>query len=376
MQEKEKKKKTKNKKSKTSGQLKKKSKKARITKAKIQEQIQEKEEFDSSEIVQIPEEAESDNTEKAYDTEVVSTLPVPSSKMALAPTEKNTELVHLDPLMLYINEIRRYPVLPPDEEKRLTILYYENRDEDAARRIILSNLRLVVKIAFEYRKAYKNVLDLVQEGNLGLMMALKKFDPYKGVRFISYAAWWIRAYILRYILNNWRMVRIGTTQVQRKLFINLHKEKEKLEQMGIKPDSALIAKTLNIDEAEVVEMDKRLSMTDLSLDSGTKRDDGSESFKIDTVQDESERADEILALAEFNEKLQQKLEEFSKKLDGKEKIIYEERLISDRPKTLQEIGDEFGITRERIRQIEARVMKKLKEYLMAEMGEYFDESWT
>jgi len=194
------------------------------------------------------------------------------------------------------------------------------------------------------------------------------------VRFISYAAWWIRAYILRYILNNWRMVRIGTTQTQRKLFFNLHKEKEKLEQKGIKPDAKTIAATLNVSEKDVVEMDRRLASTDMSLDSTVRRDADREVTKLDTLGDPSVGADEILSLAEFNTELQQKLETFGKSLEGKEAFIFRERLTTDKPLTLQEIGEHFNITRERVRQLEARVMKKLKAFLLEQMGEYFDAS--
>jgi RNA polymerase sigma-32 factor len=306
------------------------------------------------------------------ETERIDDVEVVGSSTAMTKVESSTGLVHLDPLTLYIGEIRRYPVLDPDEEKRLTILYYENKDEDAARRVIRSNLRLVVKIAFEYKRAYKNVLDLIQEGNIGLLLALKKFDPYRGVRFISYAAWWIRAYILRYILNNWRMVRIGTTQTQRKLFFNLHKEKERLEKMGIKPDAKAIAKSLQVTEKEVVEMDRRLAATDMSLDSTIRSDAGREITKLDTLGDPSIGAEEILTLAEFNDELHDRLERFGSGLEGKESFIFNERLMSDKPMTLQEIGEHFSITRERVRQIEARVLKRLKEYLLEEMGEYFD----
>lgn len=292
---------------------------------------------------------------------------------SLIKPEHRGEIVKLDPLLLYISETRKYPILTPEEEKRLTIAYYETKDEEAARRIITGNLRLVVKIAFEYRKAYKNVLDLVQEGNIGLLMALKKFDPYRGVRFISYAAWWIRAYILRYILNNWRMVRIGTTQTQRKLFFNLQKEKERLEKMGIKPDASALAKLLKVEEKDIVEMDRRLSATDMSLDTRVKKDSGKAITKLETIKDSSIAADELIALAEFNNKLHDKLHEFGKELEGKEKFIFENRLLSHKPLTLQEIGDRYGITRERVRQIEVRLLKKLKSYLLENMGEYFDE---
>jgi len=293
---------------------------------------------------------------------------------AIARVESIRGLVPLDPLQLYISEIRRYDILDPEEEKRLSILYYENQDEEAARKIITSNLRLVVKLAFEYHNAYKNVLDLIQEGNIGLLLALKKFDPYRGVRFISYAAWWIRAYILRYILNNWRMVRIGTTQAQRKLFFNLHKEKERLERMGIKPDSKIIAKSLNVPEKAVIEMDRRLAATDMSLDSTIKGDSDREITKLDTIGDPSIGADEILTLSEFNNELHEKLEAFGEELNGKEKYIFKERLMSDSPMTLQEIGNHYSITRERVRQLESRVVKKLKTFLLEKMGEYFDVS--
>jgi RNA polymerase sigma-32 factor len=309
---------------------------------------------------------------KKIETERIDDVEVVGSSTALARADTSTGLVHLDPLTLYIGEIRRYPVLDPEEEKRLTILYYEDKDEEAARRVIRSNLRLVVKIAFEYKRAYKNVLDLIQEGNIGLLLALKKFDPYRGVRFISYAAWWIRAYILRYILNNWRMVRIGTTQTQRKLFFNLHKEKERLEKMGIKPDPKAIAQSLQVSEKEVVEMDRRLAATDMSLDSTIRGDAGREITKLDTIGDPSIGAEEILTLAEFNDELHERLAKFGSGLEGKEAYIFNERLLSDKPMTLQEIGEHFGITRERVRQLETRVLKRLKEYLLEEMGEYFD----
>ena len=304
---------------------------------------------------------------KAHEVEVIP-------KNALTKVETGGEMIHLDPLTLYIQEVRRYHVLPPEEEKRLSIMYYENKDEDAARKIITSNLKLVVKIAFEYRNAYKNVLDLIQEGNIGLMMALKKFDPYRGVKFISYAAWWIRAYILRYVLNNWRMVRIGTTQTQRKLFFNLHKEKNRLEKMGVKPDAEIIAKRLNVKKKDVIEMDRRLAATDMSLDSTIKRGSDKDITKLDTIGDDAAGADEVLAISQFNNELHDQLQDFGATLEGKEKYIFTKRLMSDRPMTLQEIGNHFGITRERVRQLESRTMKKLKAFLLEEMREYFDES--
>jgi RNA polymerase sigma-32 factor len=292
---------------------------------------------------------------------------------AIAPRGR-TEIVTLDPLQLYMQEVRRYPLLSPEEERALAIRVYEHGDSEAARKMVTSNLRLVAKLAFEYRKAYKNVMDLIQEGNIGLLMAVKKFDPYRGVKFSSYAAWWIRAYILRYVLNNWRMVKIGTTQAQRKLFFNLHKQKRRLESMGIDPDAATIADELDVEEKEVVEMDKRLSSSDVSLD--TPLGEGSERAitRLDLLSDsEQVGQDDLVALEQFNHELAASLASFGEELGGKERHIFEHRLMATDPATLQEIGDHYGITRERVRQIEARLLKKLREYLRESMPGHFED---
>jgi RNA polymerase sigma-32 factor len=165
-------------------------------------------------------------------------------------------LARYDALQAYMREVRRHPLLTPDEEHRLAVEYSKSGDVDVAARLVTANLRLVVKLAYEYRRAFKNMMDLVQEGNIGLMQAVKRYDPYRGVKLSSYAAWWIRAYMLRFILNNWRLVKIGTTQAQRKLFFNLSKEKAKLKALGIEPTSEEIAKRLNVAETDVVEMDR------------------------------------------------------------------------------------------------------------------------
>src|SRR5574341_1775642 len=180
-----------------------------------------------------------------------------SSKKALVPFE---------PLQRYLAEIRRYPLLSREEEHRIAVEYKEFGNIEAAYKLVTSNLRLVVMIAREYQRAFRNLLDLVQEGNIGLMEAVKNFDPYRGIRFPSYAVWWIRAYIIRYIMNDWRMVKIGTTQAQRKLFFNLQKEKERLESEGFAPEPKLLAQRLNVKEGEVLEMEQRLAHRDLSTD--------------------------------------------------------------------------------------------------------------
>ena len=268
-----------------------------------------------------------------------------------------------------MRDVQRYPLLSKEEEHDLAVRYFEEDDLEAAKRLVTSNLRLVVKIAYDYRQAYKNILDLVQEGNIGLMQAVKKYDPYKGVKLSSYAAWWIRAYILRYILNNHRLVKVGTTQAQRKLFFNLQKEKARLSAMGIEPTSELIAERLNVPERDVVSMDMRLAAGDASLDAPVGTDEGRSVARVELVPSGDVRVDDTLADAQVGDAFSEKIHEFGKTLEGKEKKIFDDRLVSEDPKTLQVLGDEFGVSRERVRQIEKRLLKKLKEFLRKELGE-------
>jgi RNA polymerase sigma-32 factor len=279
-----------------------------------------------------------------------------------------------DPLTAYMQELRRYPLLSREEEHDLAKLFVETQDPALAKRLITANLRLVVKIAHEYRRAHRNLLDLVQEGNIGLMQAVRKYDPMRGVKLSSYAAWWIRAYILKFILNNWRMVKIGTTQAQRKLFFNLRKEKDKLEKMGFEPDHKLLAERLDVTEAEVAEMDQRLAGGDMSLDAPLgSGDEGDTRTRMDVLPDApGGRPDAAVASSEFRTILRGKLEAFAKDLKGREEVLFRDRWLTDEPKTLQEIGDSFGISRERARQLEKRMLDRLKEYLQAEFGSSVD----
>jgi RNA polymerase sigma-32 factor len=285
---------------------------------------------------------------------------------------KDKALVPFDPLQRYLAEIRRFPLLGRDEEHRLAVRYKEYEDVQAAYKLVTSNLRLVVMIAREYQKAFKNLLDLIQEGNMGLMEAVKNFDPYRGVRFPSYAVWWIRAYMIRYIMNDWRMVKIGTTQAQRKLFFNLQKEKEKIESEGLTPGPKLLAQRLNVKEDEVVEMEQRLGSRDLSVD--VPIGDDSEATMLNFLQDNKQSPEEQFADAQYRELLRQKMEQFAKSLKDKELVIYRERLLTEEPVTLREIGEKYGISRERVRQIEERVKKKLKTYLNKELKDVSDFS--
>jgi RNA polymerase sigma-32 factor len=279
--------------------------------------------------------------------------------------KEQSDLVPTDALQRYLAETRRYPILSREEEHELAVQYREGKDLDAAYKLVASNLRLVVIIAREYQRASQSLLDLVQEGNIGLMEAVKQFDPYRGVRFPSYAVWWIRAYIIRYIMNNWRMVKLGTTQAQRKLFFNLQKEKERLEREGITPQPKLIAERLSVKEREVVEMEQRLSGGDLSIDAPVG--DGEDDALVDFLPSGEQTAESRVADAEFQTLLQEKIAAFGETLEGKERVIFERRLLSEGPETLREIGEEFGISRERVRQLESRLKKRLKEHLLREI---------
>ena len=278
-------------------------------------------------------------------------------------------LAKQDPLARYMRDVEQYPLLNREEEAQLARKYADEGDLDAARRLVTSNLRLVVKIAYQYRQAYRNILDLVQEGNIGLMEAVRKYDPYRGVKLSTYAAWWIRAYMLKYILNNHRMVKLGTTQAQRKLFFNLKKERAKLEAMGIEPTAALVAEALNVPEREVKAMEGRMLSADTSLDAQVTNHEGEGVARVTLLESNTPPVDDAIADAELGDVLGQKLRTYGDTLTGKERAIFDKRLIADDPVTLQDLGTEFGVSRERVRQIEKRLLEKMRVYLKAELGE-------
>jgi RNA polymerase sigma-32 factor len=314
-------------------------------------------------------ETEPDAEEIGGEEAEASAEPVEDAEEGEAEEEPEEEpraaLVTQDSLQRYLAEIRRYELLTREEEREIAIRYKETQDVEAAYRLVTANLRLVVMIAREYQQATRNLLDLVQEGNIGLMEAVKNFDPHRGIRFPSYAVWWIRAYIIRYLINNWRMVKLGTTQAQRKLFFNLQKEKDRLEAEGIYPQPKLIAQRLNVKESEVVEMEQRLSSRDLSVDA--LMGDGEGSSLLDILPSKEQPAEQQVAEAEFRQQVSEKIREFGTTLKDKEAVIFETRLLAEKPATLQEIGDRYGISRERVRQIEERLKKKLKTFLLAEL---------
>jgi RNA polymerase sigma-32 factor len=289
----------------------------------------------------------------------------------LPSVKESASIAHYDPMAAYLREVQRHPLLSTEETHALAVRFVKDQDPRVAAQLVTANLRLVVKIAYEYRRAYKNILDLVQEGNIGLMQAVKRYDPYRGVKLSSYAAWWIRAYILRFILNNWRLVKLGTTQAQRKLFFNLRKKRAELTAMGIEPTDAEVAKSLDVPESDVREMELRLSAPEKSLDAPVGDAEGRSLSRVDLVPSMTEGPESLMAGGELQALLKDRLAGFRKTLAGKDKdiAIFDERLVADDPLTLQELGDRFGISRERVRQLEQRLTARLRDYLREELGD-------
>ena len=304
-------------------------------------------------------------SKKAISSKVKSAIALPKADRA----SKDSALVKFDPLQRYLQELGQYKLLSREEEVELAIRVREHGDPEAAYRLITSNLRLVVKIALEFQRVWmQNLLDLIQEGNIGLMQAVQKFDPYKGVKFSYYASFWIKAYILRFIMDNWRLVKIGTTQVQRKLFFRLKKEKQRLVSEGFDPKPKLLSERLGVSEQEITDMDQRLDRWEVSLDAPIK--EGSDDERIGFIATQAPSAEAQVAKKEMEAIVREKLDSFKKDLGERELYILENRIFSDTPITLQEIGEGYGITRERVRQIENGVIKKLRKHFQREIPDF------
>lgn len=271
-----------------------------------------------------------------------------------------------DSLSAYLNEIARHAPLDREEEFKIAKRYYEDKDLEAAYRLVVSNLWLVVKISREYERAARNLLDVIQEGNIGLMEAVKNFDPYRGVRFPSYAAWWIKAYILRYIIANWRMVKIGTTQAQRKLFFNLKKEKERLEREGFFPAPKLLAEKLNVRESDVIEMEQRLGAPDVSVHAPVGHE--TDLDFLSTLPAHQPSAEDLLEKKEMQRLIEESFREFASTLSERDRTIFEERLLGEEKVTLHDLAEKFSLSKERVRQLEARVRERLKEFMTERLG--------
>lgn len=264
-----------------------------------------------------------------------------------------------DSVDIYIAEINRFPLLKAEEEFKLAVRFAKYNDMQAAEKLVTSNLRFVVKIAHEYKKYSVKLIDLIQEGNIGLMHAVKKFDPYKGYRLISYAVWWIRAYMQNFVIKSWSLVKIGTTQAQRKLFFKLNQAKKKLQAISQKsPEFKEIAEMLNVKETEIEEMNLRLNNRDVSLNATI--DDEGESTYIDNLVYKGKSQEDALIKKEETALVKRNIAGALEKLNEREGYIIRHRVMADDPETLQKIGDRFHVTRERARQIEKDALKKLR----------------
>lgn len=285
---------------------------------------------------------------------------------------EDRSLVPYDPLQMYLLEIKQYKLLDREEEVELAIRVREQNDQKAAYRLVTANLRLVVKIAMDFHRYWtKSLLDLIQEGNIGLMQAVKKFDPYRGIKFSYYASFWIKAYMLKFIMENWKLVKIGTTQTQRKLFFNLAKERDRLIAEGFAPEPKLLAARLDVSEADIEEMTQRLGGGEVSLNAPIS-DNGKEEYGS-FLTDHSESLDERLSSEENRSMLLDKLKEYRDHLSDKELDIFDNRIMSESPATLQELGDKYNISRERVRQIQAKIIKNIKKWLINEIPDFEEE---
>ncbi len=281
-------------------------------------------------------------------------------------------LVPRDPFYAYLQEVRKYPALTEEEEKELAIRYKETGDLESAYKLTTGNLMLVIKIAMTFKREWQNLMDLIQEGNVGLMKAVKNFDPFRGVRLSAYATWWIKSYILKHILDNWRLVRVGTTNARRKLLFNLKREKEKLEREGFDPTTKLLAERFGVDETEVIDVSASIGAMDVSIDTPVRPD--STMTPAQTLSQDGQSVEENVELKQFRQILNENIENFKTGLNPNEIEILNNRILSEDPLSLQEIGEQRGVTREAVRQAEQRLLKKFKTYIeekMPEAADYF-----
>lgn len=278
-----------------------------------------------------------------------------------------------DLLASYLSEVRRYPIMTAEEEREVAVRYVETGDRAAAQKLVTSNLRLVIKIAFQYHRQWANVLDLIQEGNVGLVEALSRYDPYREIRFSSYAQYWIRAMILRFLLDNFRLVRLGSTRAGRKLFFQLQKERDRLIAEGIDPTETLLADRLGVAPADIRDVDQHMRAPALSLHSpASDNEDGRTLADIVPDSNPSDPEDNA-ARSELSDLISLHLGEFAKTItDERERLIWERRLLTTEPESLSTLGERFGVSKERVRQVEARLRKRLKVYLEERIGDTID----
>ena len=290
----------------------------------------------------------------------------PAAITALATTGSG-QLAPYDPFRRYVAELKKYPPLSREEERALAKLYRETGDREALFRLVSANLMLVVRVALSFRRAAHNLLDLIQEGNLGLLMAIDRFDPEVGARLPTYAAWWVRAYMVKFLLDNVRLVRVGTTNARRRLLRNLRKEKARLEEQGFDVGTKLLAEHFGVSEVDVTDVQAALESHDVSLDAPA--DDSARRGPAEFLPADSPTAEEEFARKELQQRAEAAITRFRKDLPERDRTILDLRLLSDDPLTLQALGDRFGTTREAVRQGEARLKARLAEFLRAELGD-------
>lgn len=307
---------------------------------------------------------EDDHPRRALPAGLKATLPAPPRAARSAS----------DLLSFYLSEVRRYPLMTQEEEKEVAVRFVETGDREAAERLITSNLRLVIKIAFQYHRQWANVLDLIQEGNVGLVEALSRYDPSREIRFSSYAQYWIRAMILRFLLDNFRLVRLGSTRAGRKLFFQLQKERDRLMQEGIHPTSRLIAENLGVAEHEVDAVDQHMRAPALSLHAPAGDDPDGRSLSEIVPEATPQDPEDTAGRHELNDLVREKLARFAAEQikDERERVIWDTRMVASEPVSLSDLGDRFKVSKERIRQVEARLRKRLKTYLEQELGDEID----
>ena len=305
-----------------------------------------------------PEVVEDDPLDMASDLPAINIKPASSVK-----TSKKTSVARVDPLTAYLNELKQYSEISRKEEHRLAVKFRNDGDPKAAYALVTANLTVVVKIAMTFKREWENMLDLVQEGNVGLMKAVQNFDPFRGVPLPAYASWWIKAYILKNLLDNWRLVKVGTTNTRRKLLYNLKKEKERLEQQGFTPTTKLLAEKFGVDEQEVIDVETSLGASDVSMTAPLNNNEEN-SWSPSNFLTDGKHPGENVVNQLFQETLKEKIADFVSELKKPiEKEIFQARILSESPRSLKEIGDNYKITREAVRQTEQRLMKRLKAFL-------------
>jgi RNA polymerase sigma-32 factor len=291
------------------------------------------------------------------------TLPVPNDP-------SGPGLAQATALSAYMSQLRHHAPITREEEHELAVRWIEEGDVEAAKLLVLSNLRLVVKIAMEYRRAWTNTLDLIQEGNVGLMEAVQRFDPYQGVKLSSYAVYWIRAYILKYILDNMRSVRLGTTRASRKLFFRLNKEKRELERLGYEVEPRLLAERLEVSEDDVIDMEARLSRPDVSFDAPLRADDGDGMTFGDRMIAPGISSEMAVGGNQLREVFLGQISAFAESLNERDQQILDERVLAEEPRTLADLGAEFDVSRERVRQLEAKIINRLRAFMKENLVDF------